>query len=89
MHKFDHDYCDVLRYFGLPSIKSIHCVNDITFLYKLLVGNNINGELLKLFEFKHYTYYFTDRSANLRSIIVNSTVPSTVRPLGCVDRGTL
>ena len=58
MHKFDHDYGDVSRYFGLPTIKSIHCVNDITFLYKLLVDYNINGELLKLFEFKHYTYSF-------------------------------
>ena len=38
MHKFDHDFSDVSKYFGLVTINSMHCLNDM-FLYKLLSSN--------------------------------------------------
>ena len=48
MHKFDHDYRDVSRHFDLPTVKAIHCVNDVSILYKLLVFIDKHGNLSKL-----------------------------------------
>ena len=52
MYRFDHDYGVISKRFNLHTVKSIHDLNDLCFLYKTLASDCNNNVLANLFKFK-------------------------------------
>ena len=56
MSKFDHDFQFVSKFFNLHSIKSIHDMNDLVFMFKFLKSKDKHPTLDKLFSFRTHCY---------------------------------